>query len=299
MNRECEIPGILDAVCVGAGCRSREGAGRPAGLAEAGSRLCPSCLANAERDLRLLPALYDDCGQALGGGSGVQHERTSGGGTVPSMPFNPVVAEARATIVGVLGSWAGLVVTERRVDPPSRSATPLARFLLRHLRWVAAHPAAAEFSEEVAQLVRSARRAAYPAQLRQVRLGSCVEVGCTGQLVAHLRPHEPSPAEIRCREDPRHRWADHQWLELHRRMRRPVAGDAAPGAAATAVPGARWFTAADIARLWRVPSGTVYRLASEERWGRRSRAGRTTYLAADVTRTFDRRARRSADRTAR
>ncbi|MFC8846781.1 MULTISPECIES: hypothetical protein [unclassified Micromonospora] len=200
------------------------------------------------------------------------------------------MAETRSTILGVLGCWAGLVVDERRVVAPARTAIGLANFLLRHLRWLAAHPAAGEFSDETARLVRSARRAAYPSQVRQVVLGVCVEPGCDGQLTALLRPGDPTRTEIRCRKDAGHRWADHQWLELSRRMGDGTAVPARRIAGGRdAVPGVRWLAAADIARLWRVPSGTVYRLASEQGWERRRRAGRTLYLETDVSRTFDRR----------
>ncbi|UWE10048.1 hypothetical protein [Actinacidiphila bryophytorum] len=51
-----------------------------------------------------------------------------------------------------------------------------------------------------------------------------------------------------------------------------------------------WLTAADIASLWSAPTGTVYRLASQQHWRRRSRAGRTYYAESDVRASFSRRA---------
>jgi hypothetical protein len=239
----------------------------------------------------LLPGLYDDCGQALGG-SRQHHEKTSGG-SVPSMPFNAAAAEARSAIVGTLGCWAGMVATERRVEAPQRLVPDLARFLRCHIDWLAAHVAAGEFSDEMANLVRMARRAAYPTVVRRMRVGGCVESDCGGQLVATLRPYEPlAAAEIRCDVDPAHQWADHEWLELNRRIGHRPAGAAAD----TPTPGgcevARWLSAADIARLWRVAAGSVYRLASEQRWRRRTCAGRTSYHEADVAHTFERRTRR-------
>ena len=53
----------------------------------------------------------------------------------------------------------------------------------------------------------------------------------------------------------------------------------------TAVAG---LTADDIARLWKVPKGTVYRHAHLDGWRRYRQAGRVLYHPADVTATFDR-----------
>ncbi|MFF8608941.1 hypothetical protein ACF06X_23705 [Streptomyces sp. NPDC015346] len=81
----------------------------------------------------------------------------------------------------------------------------------------------------------------------------------------------------------------------------PTAGHApgqAPGRAPTAAPGRsvatargseRWLTAADIAALWRTPVGSVYRLASEQRWRRHKRRGRTYYSERDAHAYFERR----------
>lgn len=55
----------------------------------------------------------------------------------------------------------------------------------------------------------------------------------------------------------------------------------------------RWLSAMDISRLWAIPSGTVYRLANEQGWRRRSRARRTYYQEVDVQHTFDQRESRS------
>ncbi|POX46534.1 hypothetical protein C3488_26230 [Streptomyces sp. Ru72] len=57
---------------------------------------------------------------------------------------------------------------------------------------------------------------------------------------------------------------------------------------------AQWLSAAEVARLRDVPPGTVYRLASEHRWRRDKRAGRTYYWAQDVEDSF-----RTTRRTAR
>jgi hypothetical protein len=48
------------------------------------------------------------------------------------------------------------------------------------------------------------------------------------------------------------------------------------------------LTAADIASLWRIPKGTIYRYAHLYRWRRYTQAVRASYHPHDVTATFDR-----------
>lgn len=47
------------------------------------------------------------------------------------------------------------------------------------------------------------------------------------------------------------------------------------------------LTATDIACLWRIPRGTVYRYAHVHRWRRYTASGRAYYHPDDVTATFD------------
>jgi hypothetical protein len=198
------------------------------------------------------------------------------------MPFNALAADVRARILGVLGSWSGMVAEERRVTAPERSVGALVTFLGRHVDWIAAHIAATEATEEVAQLVRAARRVAYPNPVRRVAIGGCVEVGCGGELVAFMHPQEQLlPAEIRCNVDPRHNWREHHWMQLRHCM------STVPSIATA--PTTRWLSAADISHLWNIPPGSVYRLASEQQWRRRNQARRTYYHEVDVLQTFGRR----------
>ncbi|GAA3856303.1 helix-turn-helix domain-containing protein [Streptomyces sedi] len=47
------------------------------------------------------------------------------------------------------------------------------------------------------------------------------------------------------------------------------------------------LTVNDIAALWKVPKGTIYRYAHTYRWRRYTDTGRTYYHPDDVTTTFD------------
>ncbi|HEY5836060.1 hypothetical protein [Streptomyces sp.] len=294
----------MTGTCEGHECRVREAGGRAAGRTAAGYRLCGACHRRLTLGIRQLPDLYRDCEQVLGGASvkGLR-ERTSGG-PLPGAPFNAAAAEARAAIMGVLGAWSGLVAQERRVAPPQRTIGTLSVFLLRHTDWLAGHPAAAEATREVARLVVKARRVAHPEQVRRIALGACVEPGCDGRLFGTVPVGVPgSHPAVRCDADPLHVWAGHQWTQLRRLIggvstantasTASTAGTAKAADAAPAAAADRWLTATDISRLWNTPVGTVYRLASEQRWRRHHRSGRTYYSEADAHECFSRRAERS------
>ncbi|MEU7067641.1 hypothetical protein [Streptomyces sp. NPDC046161] len=277
----------VTALCHGEGCRG----GHTRRRASAGTRLCRQCRDHLAAGLAELAHLYEECGRMLGGGApGSLRERTTGG-DLPGLPFNGAAADVRARIVSVLGSWSGLVAQQRGLAAPPRTAPALTSFLLRHADWLAAHPAAAEASEEVARLVRAGRRAAFPDPARRIRLGACPQADCAGALALAAREGERDAARaIVCDADPAHRWTSDRWSELSDSMDGADSGRPAGGAAAP--PAERWLAGADIAQLWQVPMGTVYRLASEERWRRRNRAGRTYYNESDVRSCFSRRAAR-------
>jgi hypothetical protein len=61
-------------------------------------------------------------------------------------------------------------------------------------------------------------------------------------------------------------------------------------------PTTRWLSAANISHLWSIPTGSVYRLASEQRWRRRSQARRTYYHETDVLHAFSQRKPRAGVR---
>jgi hypothetical protein len=48
------------------------------------------------------------------------------------------------------------------------------------------------------------------------------------------------------------------------------------------------LTADDIATVWRIPKGTIYRYAHDHQWRRYTQAGRTYYHPGDVTVSLER-----------
>ncbi|MFE3718123.1 hypothetical protein [Streptomyces cyaneofuscatus] len=241
-----------------------------------GLRLCAGCRETLVAAIRQLPVLYHGCEQVLGGnGPGSLREKTSGG-NLPSAPFNLAAADVRAAILGLLGSWSGLVAGERHCDAPRRDVHLLAHFLLRNADWLAAHPAASEALAETTALARRARRVTGADEQRRVHVGHCVMDGCTGTLSTPVGTAQAArTGEIRCDADSTHTWASHQWTHL----RRALHGSPSTTERASA---RRWLTAADISRLWSIPKGSVYRKASENKWERRHRSGRTFYAESDV-----------------
>lgn len=228
--------------------------------------MCQACEQGLARDLTRLPGLYDECGRRLTGSHAHSTSDRTSGGPLPGMPFNTAAADVRKAILAMLSSWSSLVADERGLAPPARRVADLSRFLLRHVPWLITHAAAAEATHEIAALAGRARKVAEPAPRRRVRIGACVERDCRGEL-ASVRP-----GEIACSSDAAHRWGAEEWTRLSRRL--------------SSAGSELWLGAADISRLWRVPTGSVYRMASERGWRRRSQAGHTYYDGSDVERTL-------------
>ncbi|MDX6353781.1 MAG: hypothetical protein QOF98_684, partial [Streptomyces sp.] len=109
-----------------------------------GLRLCAGCVRLLARRLEDLPRLYEECGQALSGSASSGLREHTSGGPLPGMRINEAAVEVRAEILTTLSTWSGLVAEQRSVRAPQRAVGPLACFLLRHLLWLAAHPAVAD-----------------------------------------------------------------------------------------------------------------------------------------------------------
>jgi hypothetical protein len=165
----------------------------------------------------VLPELYDRCEGMLVGRRTRAMERVRGG--LPGgISLDDGAVAARARILTVLASWAGLVVDERGLArPPRRDVADLAGFLSRHLAWLAAHPAADEVVTEIAALVRAAEDTVCPHATVRIELGPCGQPAC-GQVVtlAVDADSEPVPTQIRCEAG--HVWLPHQWLQLKHRI---------------------------------------------------------------------------------
>ncbi|MBL3808341.1 helix-turn-helix domain-containing protein [Streptomyces sp. BRB081] len=276
--------------CRGPWCAaSRPDAGRPV----AGTRLCLGCRTRLAETLRRLPELYRECGE--------RHFRTP----APAWAERPTprrhtastlhatAADVRHRLLGVLASWAGMAVESTGARPPRRAVGDLCAFLHGQLGFLVRHPAAGEFATEVAEAHAGVLRVARPeSAVARTVLGRCAAAGCGGRLTARPARDRDDPARVECETDPAHSWSVWEWLA--RTQPTDAVPDAAlpdaalpdrgPRPAPAAVP--RWLSQADVTALWGVSRGSVYRMASEQRWERRRLGGRTYYAADDVRRAL-------------
>lgn len=290
MNTSPHAAGI--ARCAGVRCRRVADRPEPAARVSDGGRLCRGCTDLLVTQAGRLPVLFVECGRRLSAPGERGAERVSGGSVPTGLPFNIAAAEARSAIVGVLSSWSALIADGRRIAGPRRDVRAMADFLVWHADWLRGHEAAGEGSRELDQLTRQACRVVDPEELSRVRIGTCVEPGCAGDLVALVRKGQRRAAntEVRCSQDSAHRWSGHEWLQLGNRMARArerAAAAAGLRSEPTSRPAAAWLTASDIAELWGIATGSVYRHASEQNWTRRRLGGRTHYRTSDVQVTLN------------
>ncbi|MBG6136317.1 hypothetical protein [Longispora fulva] len=149
----------------------------------------------------------------------VRSGRTAWAILLDLLELNGMTADqAAATAPGLLPELAGMVVDERGVDAPKREAGALVDFLLAQLRWLGAHPAAGDLCDELADLVHSADRAAYPSPPGRTQLGRrCLFTECGGVLDGVVHVDRPERSRIECDLDPAaHRWARDQWMAVRR-----------------------------------------------------------------------------------
>ena len=226
------IPAIGTTRCPGIPCRRTVAPHDPsAPSADAdtpapdGAPLCGACVELLVRQVGKLPALFAECGRRLSDSGPRKAERVSGRAPSAGLAFNTAAAEARSAIVGVLASWSALIADGRGITAPAHDVGALAAFLVRHAGWLGSHEAAADSSREINHVVRQAHRVIDPDDQRRVKIGSCVEEGCRGELVALVRAERrrAAPSEVRCSLDTGHRWQEHQWLQLSQRLA-PVPG---------------------------------------------------------------------------
>lgn len=176
--------------------------------AAVGAMICAGCRDQAEKALVELPQLYDLCAYALDARPAKPQERVSGY-RPHGIVLRDAVVDIRSDIVGVLAAWCGLVATERGVPGPDELSLPrLSTFVLIHFRWLVAHPAGADFTDELTALADRANTVLAPEPVAALSLGPCLRPGCGW----NLRADEQPPKRIRCEAG--HEWPPEQWLLL-------------------------------------------------------------------------------------
>ncbi|BBB01466.1 hypothetical protein RVR_8897 [Actinacidiphila reveromycinica] len=183
--------------------------------------LCGPCVERLRTDLCRVLALHEEAERALVRSPASLRQRVSGSRSVGIVLDDDSVA-VRSAIRALLLSWTRLVADERGVagvgDAEVRS---LLRFLVAHLEWLAGHPAAPDFADEVAELLASAGRRSGVGGEAAVPLGPCPQPGCGGTLRASgaAVAGEPGAARhVRCEHG--HGVTPRQWFLLAERGRR-------------------------------------------------------------------------------
>lgn len=185
-----------------------------------GVQLCTPCRNQLASRLRSLPGLYLACEQVLETRR-YRSIRTARGRMPSGICLDELTLTVRSDTISVLSSWCEMIVEERCVSGPSAlEITLLTAFLRAHLDWLATHPAAVDFAQEIAGLADGAGQALNPVNARTMDLGPCVEDGCGLMVRASIRPGgQGSAPHVRC--DGGHTWPPHQWLRLRHQLNPP------------------------------------------------------------------------------
>ncbi len=240
-----------------------------------GRNLCEICTRRLAEDAQTAAQLYADLEEVLiatgRGGLSVSGTRDHG------LELNERAAECRTLIRHRLVSWSLLIAEERGFAVPANTVGALAAFVVTSSVWLSAHPAANDAAEELHDLAHGLPwRTAYPSGVRRYPVAACPM--CPGTILATLRDTDHLlPSVLACDLDELHVWTADAWRALGRALH-PM------GTAG------RYVTAHEIATLWKLPLGTVHRLAHTDTWDRTPYGKRPTlYLAADVDATMTRR----------
>ncbi|MFC8349665.1 hypothetical protein [Streptomyces sp. NPDC057280] len=137
--------------------------------------------------------------------------------------LNISVLDVRHNLLATLESWSELVAEQLGVTAPARSVPQLARFLTRHLEWLAGQPPAADFVDEVDSLVAELRGTIDPDPGSRTLIRRCVVDDCGGTISASPKDAgKPGSRSIECSAG--HSWEMHEWLTLRRLMERQRKG---------------------------------------------------------------------------
>lgn len=184
-----------------------------------GLRLCQGCRHRLGEAIAAMTALDADLELALIRADNTQSEPITHRKD-PGLVLNQAALEARIAIRQELVSTVRMINEERGLSTWPRDSVPsMVGFVMRHVDWLAAHEAAEEWVMEWTDLLRQSRRAAHPSGVRRFELAPCIEVDCTGTLIAILRPSDDLlPSSVSCDTEAAHQWPPREWIALGRRI---------------------------------------------------------------------------------
>lgn len=178
---------------------------------------------------------YTDLGRILTGGSQALGDIVSGTKTSVGLELNERAAEMRAIIKHRLVAIVKMISEERGLPLPADRVPDLARYIAKHSRWLAAHSAAGDISDELAETASEAFHIAHPTGARRYQLkdpdGQAVKCpesvddgeACPGSLWTILRRTDSLlPSELACDHDNDHYVPADQWMTFGRKWAKEI-----------------------------------------------------------------------------
>ena len=181
--------------------------------AATGSALCVPCITQAERNLRTLPGLHQECLHQISPISR-RPDRTKVSGSHKRDHLNISALETRHDILAVMESWSGFVAENLGTAVPARSVPQMSRFLLLNLEWLTAQPSAAEFADEIDGLKVELLGIIDPGPGDvRTHIRECVVDNCPGTISTSPQgAGSTGRSSIRCSSG--HTWEMHEWIAL-------------------------------------------------------------------------------------
>ena len=208
-----DFPLLRAELCIGKRCGGTQEP--PSRIGSSSIRFCETCHGRVEDELKDLPRIYNSLIHVMLPSPTLPFQRITNVRGVSEIKINEEASAGRSEILGFLRSWSSLVADECSVRKPSgHDCHRLASFLLRHLNWLLAHPAAGEFEEEAGTLTTHMRQITDYAPT-QFDIGPCVWPGCDTRLFA-VQSANTGRYEVQCGAG--HTWQANQWLQLYRQL---------------------------------------------------------------------------------
>lgn len=192
-----------------------------------GRYLCEIHARRIGEDALTIALRYADLGRVLTSTGSALGDIVSGSKKETGMQLNDRAAEMRMIIKHRLVALARMISEDRGFALPEDRVPALARYVAANAPWLAAHPAAGDFSEELADAASDGFRIAYPTGARRYQLRDpenhpvgCKETveddqPCPGTLWTVLRRTDSLlPSELVCDHDQEHYVPAEKWMSF-------------------------------------------------------------------------------------
>lgn len=229
-SRGRHVPDCVDEECWG--CLPRQ--------ADDGIYLCVVCARRIGQDALTIALRYADLGRVLTTSGSALGDIVSGSKRETGLQLNEQASEMRTVIKHRLVSTARMISEERGLPLPEDRVPALARYVTKHARWIAAHAAAGDIAEELADTASDSFRIAQPSGARRYQLkdpdGNPVgcretveeELPCPGSLWTILRRTDSLlPSELVCDHDEDHYVPADKWMSFGRQWAKDQIEEAA------------------------------------------------------------------------